>query len=91
MSQAELTHTHHKAGAGTGKVDLSLVKAEISFWQEMIKFRDASMTDESLERMQQALALAQTRLIQHTKVSPSTPGPNNHSNGNVYFINAHRN
>lgn len=72
----------------TGKIDCSLLEAEISFWQEMIKFRDASMTDESLERMQQALALARVRLTEATEINSSQV---NGATGNVYFMNGRRN
>ncbi len=46
----------------SGGVNEPLLCAEISFWQDMIAACEPSHPDESRERMQQALALAELRL-----------------------------
>jgi hypothetical protein len=40
----------------------ALLRSEISFWQELITSCDETQTPEAMERMHQALALAQCRL-----------------------------
>jgi hypothetical protein len=40
----------------------ALLRSEISFWQELITSCDGTQAPETLERMHQALALAQRRL-----------------------------
>ena len=42
--------------------NVALLGMEIRFWQEMIEYREAGTPDESVERMQQALSLAQSRM-----------------------------
>lgn len=41
-----------------------LLRSEIAFWREMLAENDESLPAESRERMQQALALAERRLLQ---------------------------
>jgi hypothetical protein len=41
----------------------ALLRSEIGFWREMIACSDDSQPPEYLERMQHALALAETRLL----------------------------
>jgi len=41
-----------------------LLRAEIGFWREMLEVADCTVPAESIERMQQALALAECRLLQ---------------------------
>jgi hypothetical protein len=43
-------------------VNAALLRSEISFWKEMIAGCDSTHSLESRERMQQALALAESRL-----------------------------
>jgi len=40
-----------------------LLQFEIEFWREMIATSKSSQTQESLERMRQALSLAETKLL----------------------------
>jgi len=40
----------------------ALLRSEIGFWREMIDSCDETQTPDSLERMHQALALAESRL-----------------------------
>lgn len=42
----------------------SLLRSEIAFWRQMIESCDADHPPQSLERMQQALGLAEYRLLQ---------------------------
>jgi len=58
-----------------------LLRSEIGFWQEMIRLRGERVSEESLERMHQALALAQCRLRQ----CENSASPGQKAN-NVYFI-----
>lgn len=55
MTDAE----HQCSGMGTNE---ALLRSEISFWQELITSCDGTQAPEALERMHQALALAQCRL-----------------------------
>ena len=41
-----------------------LLRAEIGFWRELLEVADCTVPAESIERMQQALALAECRLLQ---------------------------
>jgi hypothetical protein len=70
----------------TDGMDSSLLIAEISFWQEMIKFRSATTTVESLERMQQALALAQSKLKNFSIPDQTAGSTEGLPAGNVYFL-----
>lgn len=42
----------------------ALLRAEISFWRDLLNSCDRYMPPESMERMQQALALAELRFLQ---------------------------
>jgi hypothetical protein len=42
----------------------ALLHAEISFWRDLLNDCDGSLAPESIERMRQALALAEYRLLQ---------------------------
>jgi len=42
----------------------ALLRSEIAFWQQMIRSCDAGHPPESLERMDQALRLAEYRLLE---------------------------
>jgi len=90
MSKAEIMSRANGMRPDEGGVDDSLLQAEISFWQEMIKFRDDTMTDESLERMQQALALAQCKLKNSLISSQSSRLSHSSQSGNVIFINGRK-
>lgn len=63
-------------GAGTSEV---LLRAEIGFWRELLNSCDGSVPADSIERMQQALALAEHRFLQLCRdrgaVNASSPGP----------------
>lgn len=56
-----------------------LLRAEIGFWRDLLEAADHSVPAESIERMQQALALAEHRLLQlfgnRTVPTASSTGP----------------
>jgi hypothetical protein len=90
MSNLDVNTRPDRARSAPCGVDRSLLKAEISFWQEMIRFRDVTMTDESLERMQQALALAQSKLNNSETVHPFLQTTENRASGNVTCIRSRK-
>jgi len=53
-----------RSGAAPGEGCESLLRAEIAFWRELLSECDRSVPPESLERMRQALALAERRFLQ---------------------------
>ena len=57
MQASENTGTNEESPLDAG------LKAEIEFWSFMINDCGAEISGESMERMQQALALAEARLI----------------------------
>ena len=71
-------------------INKALLCSEIGFWQEMLDSADASMTEEALERMEQALALAQSRLKSLSERFRPAPAKRSPTHGNVYCINKHR-
>lgn len=48
--------------------------AEIEFWKDMIESRNENACEATLERMKQALALAERKLLLLTADRPGTPG-----------------
>lgn len=79
------THT------ATHGIDPSLLETEISFWQEMIKFRSATVTNETLERMQQALELAQCKLENFNVSDEAVEHAQDQPAANVYLISTRTN
>jgi len=71
-------------------INETLLRSEIGFWQEMIDSDDESLAPDALERMQQALALAQSRLKSLFRNYQRAARNNGHSHGNVYRIKDHR-
>jgi hypothetical protein len=62
---------HHDGAAANGAAlrrceaqGETLLRAEIGVWREMLEVADCTVPAESVERMQQALALAECRLLQ---------------------------
>ena len=62
----------HAAGAGSE----ALLRAEISFWRELLNESQESLTPCSVERMRQALALAERRYLQLHGNPPAHGGTN---------------
>ena len=60
-------------------VEVTMLRAEIAFWRDMLASAGDSMPSEGMERMRYALALAEYRLMQLTGACPrrdgSTAGP----------------
>ena len=52
--------------------------AEIEFWRDLINNRSLDAPPESLERMQQALALAERKLLLMERATGSTLLPGSH-------------
>jgi len=71
-------------------INETLLRSEIGFWQEMIDSDDESLAPDALERMQQALALAQSRLKSLFRNYQRAARNNGQSHGNVYCIKNHR-
>ena len=65
------------------RIRKALLRSEISFWQELIDSCPKSHCPESLERMRQALALAESRLAAGRNASPDR-------GANIYPINRKR-
>jgi len=55
-------HIARAAGRVAGE---DMLRAEIGFWREMLESCDCNVPAENIERMQQALALAERRFLQH--------------------------
>lgn len=60
----EVRSNFMKSASASKTASEALLRSEIAFWQEMIQSCDAGHPAESLERMNQALGLAEYRLLQ---------------------------
>lgn len=90
MDTSNRTDDNQHASDPLYGINKALLRSEIGFWQEMIASSDESMTDEALERMKQALALAQSRLNSLSGRYQPAPAKKSPTHGNVYCINRHR-
>ena len=54
----------------------TMLQTEINFWRDLIECSEEAQTPECLERMQQAMALAQSRLqgLCDSRAAPLDPG-----------------
>lgn len=68
----------------------ALLRAEIGFWRDLLSNRDRRVPPDSVERMQQALALAEWRLLQLRRQdgagTASCAGPTRTSNARTRFL-----
>jgi hypothetical protein len=68
----------------------SLLRAEIAFWRELLVDCDGSVPPESIERMRQALALAEQRFLQLCRAGQaggvSSPGPAGTSRAGAKYL-----
>jgi hypothetical protein len=62
--ESKETDKRGKPGTAPGEGCESLLRAEIAFWRELLSDCDHSVPPESIERMRQALALAEQRFLQ---------------------------
>ena len=62
MKSGTITNENQDSLQHTNGINEPLLRSEISFWDDMIAGCDPAHSPESLERMQQALALAESRL-----------------------------
>ena len=67
-----------------------LLRAEIGFWRDLLAAADHGVPAESIERMQQALALAEHRLLQlfgnRTVPTASSTGPESTSDAGPHCL-----
>ena len=86
-----MSRTNIKNEAQQGRVRLfgtneDLLSSEIRFWKEMIASNDAAITPAMHERMEQALALAESRLASLPDKYQRVLNNIKSAAGNVYFI-----
>jgi len=62
MKSGTLAEDQQHSFQPTRGLNEALLRSEISFWKELIHTCDTSQAPDSLERMQQALALAELHL-----------------------------
>jgi hypothetical protein len=64
MADSETTRAEQPGGITAGvHLNETMLRSEVAFWQEMIGCRSDAMPADAVERMHQALALAESRLI----------------------------
>ena len=71
-------------------INAALLRSEIGFWQEMINSSDKPPAPVALERMEQALALAESRLKSLFRNHQHPACNNTRTQSNVYSISRHR-
>jgi hypothetical protein len=62
MKSRTLTEDGQNCFQPTRGLNVALLRSEISFWKELIDTCDSAQSPDSLERMHQALALAELHL-----------------------------
>lgn len=85
--------TDNEAAAETPSLPAAneaMLRSEIGFWRELIDSCDESQPADSIERMQQALALAETRLQVLFQKYLMTPGEKAGGKSNVYHLDKTR-
>jgi hypothetical protein len=72
----------------TGEVgpNEALLRSEIGFWRELIESCGEAQPRDSVERMRQALALAETRLMHLFELHRQTGGAGPNHLSNVYHL-----
>jgi hypothetical protein len=68
----------------------ALLRSEIGFWRELIDTCEGSQPTESLERMQQALALAESRLMTLFDIHRQADAPGADRPSNVFQLATRR-
>ena len=71
-------------------ISAALLRSEIGFWQELIDASESPLAPDALERMEQALALAESRLKRLFQNSQPPVANVNFSHSNVYNIRSRR-
>ena len=64
----------------------AMLRSEIGFWRELIATCGETQSPESLERMEQALALAESRLLDLFRACRGAGGPKRAQDQNVYYL-----
>lgn len=72
-------------GAGTGANE-ALLRSEIGFWREMIDSCADTQPEASVERMHQALELAEGRLMRLFENHKRASGNDSDRPSNVYYL-----
>lgn len=71
-------------------ISAALLRSEIGFWQDLIDSSAEPLAPEALERMEQALALAELKLKRMVQNSQPSAAKSGYKNSNVYSIRGHR-
>ena len=71
-------------------ISAALLRSEIGFWQELIDASESPLAPDALERMEQALALAESRLKRLFQNSQQPVANASFSQSNVYNIRNRR-
>jgi hypothetical protein len=71
-------------------ISAALLRSEIGFWQDLIEANEEPLAPGALERMEQALALAESRLKRLFQETQQPLQHANYSQSNVYSIRGHR-
>lgn len=72
-------------GAGTGANE-ALLRSEIGFWRELIDSCGDTQPEDSVERMHQALKLAEGRLMRLFEIYQQASGNDPDRPSNVYYL-----
>ena len=72
--------------SGQPHLNEPMLRAEIGFWKELIESCDASQPPDSIERMHQALALAESRLAALFQARKEDCQDGNAHSGNVFYL-----
>ncbi len=77
MAESEISTSRGPASADAGpRINETVLRSEIAFWQEMIGSATSELPDEAVERMRHALALAE-RKLSHFYVTQTGAGRQN--------------
>lgn len=91
MIETEDNEAQKQALAGTEYgINEALLQSEIEFWREMIDSCELIQTAESLERMSQAMALAETKLSNLFETYRKTGRAGARRSSNVYSLDDRR-
>ena len=90
MSSTDLTEDGQGQCDRAYRTNRDLLRSEIRFWQELIHSNDESITSATNERMEHALALAESRLADLCSRFDEELNQGRVEHDNVYFIGRQR-
>ena len=91
MNSTGTTDCETQASARTGPgINEALLRSEIGFWRELIDACNDKEPTDSVERMQQALALAESRLRELFQSHQDNRKAESAPPGNVYWLDRAR-